>query len=687
MTHQQYLVTNLVETIYARSEFHNLIGNIIYELGDHMVSPIKDDIERRLHSDYWAPLAKLPDEYRAHMQGLTLPKAALESTSSVTTSSVPPVIGGGVANLVASGTTSLGRMGSNGPVIKQVQTTGALVPGVFGTTTADPMLKNTLDPEMPRSLYASNALVVRKFLAIPFERLGVEKLGNVRVFSQRIRDGKLMFDVRYTFQQPNQVYSSMEQFFCKRYGAAAFIWDIARDQWQVQVYPDPETENRLRVGSSSQYAVGTYLECFESALYVSDWEVINKLDLKTGKWQSLPFPGQKLAELFAIKDRLFAANDEGIFEIASGGQSTRILASCRRRPAVTYLDTLDTLGSVTLFPGPEGRVRALVRDNVYQWNGKDWELFLQPGPEARMVVFENSALMLASPFRPPARIWRFLFDQDLPEYCWRHDFKDPFGSNLRTPFTVRRRNTIRSTEAEPRWKSQMDSFITKAPAAVINSNVLFYLDRADTIKGPDKWRAALSGSRHGDLVCLVPGQDRALVVPVQFTDQAGPVPSEEVPFKNATMNFWDMKIWMLAEKSILIIGQVNLPGVWIVPQPDLERAIANGLKEAQLYAEPAKPKPPKPTAPIVGDTPAVAFLKIHDKDHNGLLDLDELEDMREAEKIKPALQGPKRVLIPPGFMALRMFDTNKDQYLNQTELDNMINRASYTPKSAAKKSP
>src|SRR5262249_25003742 len=146
-------------------------------------------------------------------------------------------------------------------------------------------------------------------------------------------------------------------------------------------------------------------------------EEMRRFNLKTRRWEQLKFPGQQLAQLFTLNQRLYAANGESIYEILVGGQSTRVLASCRRRPPASALDSLETLRWATLLPGPDNTLRALVGGKVYAWDGRDWsELFSLSAAKAE--VYDDATLLRSLPNRGRAEVRVLPHREQTAELNW-----------------------------------------------------------------------------------------------------------------------------------------------------------------------------------------------------------------------------------------------------------------------------
>ena len=177
-------------------------------------------------------------------------------------------------------------------------------------------------PSVPKPLQppiepaSTNILLVNQFFKIPVGRLRAQQLSELAVFANRWREGKIWLDLGYTDIASNEQVLRFQVF-----RGAATSWDPKTDQWEVIQYPGHENPtDPPPVGFMGDTGKGLHFEVFDGAFYRSEWEAIKKYDFQTRHWQTLNFPGQKLAQLSAIGGHLFAANDENIFEILDQGR-------------------------------------------------------------------------------------------------------------------------------------------------------------------------------------------------------------------------------------------------------------------------------------------------------------------------------------------------------------------------------
>jgi hypothetical protein len=426
------------------------------------------------------------------------------------------------------------------------------------TTTAAKMAESHSDP-------ATKVLLVKQFSKIPQERLNAEHLSELIVFAHRFREGKLWLDLRYQ--------DTRRGADCAAVGA----WNPQKGDWEIIQYSEDKNWAPLGVAGESEY--GLFFETFNDAFYLSGRESLKRFDLKTRQWETLKIPAQKLVQLFAINGHLFAANDEIIFEILDSGRSTRVLASCRRRPVASALDSLDSLGKITLFPGPENSLRAFIGGNIYSWNGHDWRNDVSMGSNVRMEVFEDGAVLRSTPppngwwnetQRSPASLWRLPYEQTKTELCWQQ-WWDPNQQAALMP--VGSAEKPDQPGPKPRWKAFRNLSLMENVTALSKSNLYFFCEHCDVTNVAGRWTAVERDGRHAELVCLDRDIARPYVLPLKFDLERGPLPSQELASKLGLISY-GAKTWMLFAGDLLLIGRGNIPGVWAIPKSEIEAALA-----------------------------------------------------------------------------------------------------------------
>jgi len=412
---------------------------------------------------------------------------------------------------------------------------------------------------VPQTEEPADMLFARRFFAIPLDQLPATNLSNIAILNHHAHEGILLLDLRYRDSWWERGTNFARQRTVYREAAAVLHPD---GSWEVIPYPHSE-DSPVGAGDFLLAAVGgpapkLYSELLNGAIYVSDLDAIRKYDFKTRLWTELPFPQQERPQLFTANDRLYAANAETMVEISDDERGFRVLASTRRRPAVSMLDTLSSLGAPVLFSGSNHSLCTCLGDKTFRWDGSDWcEQFALNG--VQMVEPFPDAVIFRS--RPPvglANLWLWKKDQSAPELCLEDE--EMRGSNIgNTPV----RHTPDSRAVKPRWQSPEGCHLTMCAATYFNSK-LFFLVGDITTAGNDQ---------RAKLVCLDPDFTVPVVVPLKFD-----APSDGLMMmglhKQPDRRFGGARsVWMCIIGKELYFGQSEVPGIWALSLSEVENAI------------------------------------------------------------------------------------------------------------------
>ena len=333
------------------------------------------------------------------------------------------------------------------------------------------------------------------------------------------------------------------------------------DQWEVIPYP-----KAVRSG---------FTEVLSNALYLISSGGLHRYDLNTRQWGKLEIPAQKLSHLFAVNGRLYTANDENICEILADGKGILVLASCRRRPAISVLDSKESLGDVKLFPGPNHSLCTRVGNSLYKWDGRDWkEMFTLPDLETPLIL-DGATLLLSAPYMGTAELWLLPYGRGVPELCLRDGWRDITGwMHIRPPAVW--------ADARPRptWLAPCGSLslsqprrCSMAPVATFGSNLCFVVDHICTIHQPEiarpyGWRNEEKDGRQASLVFLDRDSPRPLIIPLRFDI------IKDNWFEMDQMRTWnDAVAWIVNTTDSLVICQYGARGMWIIPHAEIAAAL------------------------------------------------------------------------------------------------------------------
>jgi hypothetical protein len=444
----------------------------------------------------------------------------------------------------------------------------------------------------------TNCLLVSRFLQPPkhlFE-LGEPKedFQDWEVVGHWLYEGRLWLEVRYDWNYVR--YTETGSGWVTTNCAVAAILDPRAGTWEVIQYPASKAtamEPHVSVPGLSYLAPGfSELEkrgdsgaVLDGAFYVSRWNSLKRCDLNSKQWQTLPVPWQIPTKLFVVRDCLLAANREAIFELKDSGREVRILASVRRRPALTALDSLDSLDVLAIFPGPEHSVRAVIAKGIYSWDGQDWKKLTSMARLQRPDVCQGAALFRSSLAGQGPGLWLLPDSEGEPEFCLAEaprPFSPPAYAMSQPPPPM--------PPSHPTWRSPRELRLMETALTLADSNIVLFAESTEPKKqkqGHSKvlWIIGEVEGRNADLLYLQRGRTNAVMVPLKFDLSRGDFFS-----KISDSHFNDYRrrdlTWLVVTTDFLFLGQNNLLGVWAIPMTELDAAIAREKAREQTSASP-----------------------------------------------------------------------------------------------------
>jgi len=509
------------------------------------------------------------------------------------------------------------------------------MPPIFPTS---PAMTTPVSSPLPQN--PTNILTVTTFIKIPFEQLSNDGSG-IQIFAERWSEGELLAGLEYH----NDVYKFDSygnwQSTSVMTESAIAIFNPTNETWTFVQCPEiPGGNPRMRALENDTER----LILFQGDLYSCVDGPPEKYDFLKQEWKTLDVPGADKASLFAVNGHLYAANDDGIFEITENG-STHILASTRRQPAVTALDSLDSFHAVQLFAGPSQSLCASIGKEIYQWDGDDWHDILTVDASQPPEIFDEAIVFRSrSSFGSddPSRLWIWTKGSLPPELCLT-DKPKPHPGTINSPF---RRHNLQNLH--PYWRSLDGEYLASSPAVIYQTNLYIFVDHSD-IKNVNGQRTVVErDGYHAKLVYLSPDVAEPIVIPLRFDPNEGQPPSGSLAAQATP--------WMAMDSALLnpvihfsdnqlFFCERNLDGIWSIHTPNLESAIAVE-KQVQL-SQMAQDK-------AAAEKARMNFLAKYDLNHNGVIDPEEKE---------AALDDPNFIKAE-----LDLIDTNHNGILDPEEL-------------------
>jgi Ca2+-binding EF-hand superfamily protein len=511
----------------------------------------------------------------------------------------------------------------------------------------------------------TNVITVNRFLEIPLAGLPGNPEGGVQISAHHWVEGKLLLDLQYS-KYETTTNGTFLQTRTITYSAVA-VYDPKTFLWNVIAGPPLDMDGR------DPYYNFTTL--WHRNVYSAFNNQIHKYDSDTKKWEVLAISDGNEYQLLNVNDHLYAANDTTVFEILDEGRSTRLMASSRRNPPASALDSL-SLGTPSLFEGPEHSLRIVAESKIFTWNSNDWRLDCNaPLPKLGVYYFPSGVLFGLSGNRKFYRV-SFLSTNAIAPDTY-------LAGNVPTPgFDLRETSTPPSKGIWSVPHSRLDDLA----AAPWRSNLLVLQDHSETEPIVDSQQNVIVGERilakggaHAELQVFSRGAPLPQEVFLKFdSPNAQPPTLGHRAFNPFTGANASTPVWMMPVDDNLYIGKENpfrmfsptpLParkaiiyktGVWVLNMQEIQPLIAaqehKQLGEiAEEAAESAKAR-------------KNVFEK-YDVNHNGVIDPEE----REA-----ALDDPDFIKLEldtidndhSGFLEpekLKYFDANGDKVLDPKE--------------------
>jgi hypothetical protein len=415
--------------------------------------------------------------------------------------------------------------------------------------------------DKPVPQVASNVVSVKHFLELPASRLKASRVTYYdfpEIVGQRLLEGKLVLDVNYSghfsYGQDPMV--------------AVVVLDLETEQWDVV-----GCFNADFADSARRREWRTTLH--NGAIFTSNGGHIRCFDLKQRAWRNLDILANGTYDLFAVNGRLFAANDSAILEIIEGGKSVRVLASTRRNPPASALDSLAQLMWVSLFSGDEGRLMAYVGGGVYGWVDGNWQRQAGAGFPSLVEPFDDGVLFLQDfEFPKPARVSGMVRGQNAPE-LWVAESKPNIQGRNRT---VQPAEDSGANSPEPLWTippgtsllgSAMALKSTDFYMLVQHSSLKNTVDDSNSIVGQ---KAVPLNGYHSDLLRFTRGQREPRAIHLRFDVADASPPMADRPVGGASSE--RPAAWMFFAKDRLWLGMIRSLtgtqlGVWSIPVSDL----------------------------------------------------------------------------------------------------------------------
>lgn len=440
---------------------------------------------------------------------------------------------------------------------------------------------------------SANIISVTHFLELPSASVlrhnnRSSEFGGDTIIAHQWVDDKLLLDLKcgafeYSFNAQRQWTGT----YNVTYPAVAWI-DPQVGQWNVAICPE--------VDFSEENYIYYHTTLFEGELYTCNAGRIAKYDSASKSWRRLDVSDGNQYALFNVNHHLYAANNNTVFEIVDGGKASRLMASGRRQPPASALDSLD-LGTPAMFQGPAQSLRLAAAGRFFTWTGSDWRSDGEVGPAVNSgprpsvpngvasgglqaqilpdgVLFEGSTVS------------RLATENNSLEICLQQKIPGPRDYGLPSVLFQRpQQRPQTSPPAKTTWDLPATSSLAGLVVTSHQPDLYVLRNHSDVQDIVNEQQHTIVGTRliprdgyHAELLCFISGQRWPLRLGLKFDEVRGTPPLG----KNQT--------WMLATPGGLVFGaerppmgfspippQVAKPdrlGVWWLPFAELQPAIA-----------------------------------------------------------------------------------------------------------------
>jgi len=527
----------------------------------------------------------------------------------------------------------------------------------------------------------TNIITVNQFFPIPLDRLyhlnDGEKISDAgaTITAHHWFEEKLLLDFRYSVSIELRDGKGVWMDGRTVAGDAIGIFNPGTERWSI--IDCPESDGTSHIMSQNNFYHRSVL--LHGELFTCDEKQIKKYDFQNQQWNLLSISDGNNYELFAVNGHLYAASQNTIFEITNGGKETHILASTRRQPPLSALDTED-LGIPTLFEGPNHSLRVSTKSKVFTWTGDNWHENFSATPASFQPELIPYGLVIRNADSGwPDQISSLTYlaaETNTPELClWQ---KISLGKNPPSPGY--RPGEKSSPPPEPLWAMPLDVSLTHLPAALCESGLYLLMNHSETqeiVNDRHKLvqeKIVAEDGCNAALLCF----SRSLLAPqklfLKFDAPDGCPPSAGID-PNPHGGFPTLPpAWMLATTNILVLGlerpENSIPafnqadrvgigykaGIWVISMARLDPAIAaqKQIQIAQNAQAEAQAKAAVEQAQKEKNQAQKDLLKKYDRNHNGVIDPEEKED---------ALDDPAFVESE-----LDVIDANHNGWLDAEEL-------------------
>ena len=311
-------------------------------------------------------------------------------------------------------------------------------------------------------------------------------------------------------------------------------------------------------------------------LYVSLWDSLRRWSADGTELPAIRVPWQAPPVLFALHDRLYGMSQDAVYEIPTDGGDVRILASTRRRPATTPLDSIEKFEKPFLMEGPGESILALAGDRLHQWNGESWSTAF-PHPVVSANANGTMAAVQGLLETPMAAVWMLPLDRLQPTlaFAWN---RNNYGPGL-TPSGLNISPPTFEPGKGPAWNLPHHLPISRSTYLPLGKDLLVYIDELPDITAPPPQAA----THHALVSFLQPGSPTPRNFRLLYDASKGPLP---YPGPNLNTSSLEAKprLRLRVMGDELLVFHPWHPGFWRIPLSEFQSG--STTKSSRTKAKP-----------------------------------------------------------------------------------------------------
>lgn len=319
---------------------------------------------------------------------------------------------------------------------------------------------------------------------------------------------------------------------------------------------------------------GPFFEVDRSAIWISVQDHLARYTFSDGAWTDVKIPMDKGAVLSEIDDRLYLLTRDSLLRLTDRNGSVQVLASARRRPPTSPLDSIvtQTLRVFTWSPetfgvgaanqlvtiSPEG---SIITDTTMIAGGRDHRL-VRPWPTRDAFLFGVSG----SGYRKRLLgVWQGSTNvQNLLEQSWNE-------------YAMKQEGAVDAALPPARW-AWPTNYALRSAVPTTDGESLWLLHPSmgslDNFRGdsqPDSVSEPADG-RSATLLVFSPGAKTAVEIPLELLRHDKPMDLFREREKPDTSGY--APPFLLDAEDALILVNPGLPGHWRIPKSEIRKHAA-----------------------------------------------------------------------------------------------------------------